>query len=169
VIGFLDKANPADRTRFSEILTRAHFLVHPAHAECSGIVLCEANAYAVPCLASDTGGIPELIRPGINGALFPTNSDGTSYADFIVDCLSDHGKYYALARNAYEEYRRSLNWRTSGSRARNEIERILMLGPPAVVPEQGNGGPRDPIAPNRGNGLKIELGDVEPLSPSHPV
>jgi glycosyltransferase involved in cell wall biosynthesis len=38
-----------------------------------GLTLLEANASGRPCIASNTGGIPEIIREGYNGCLVPPN------------------------------------------------------------------------------------------------
>jgi glycosyltransferase involved in cell wall biosynthesis len=44
-------------------------------AETMGRVLCEANASGIPVIASRTGGIPSVIKDGINGLLFEENSE----------------------------------------------------------------------------------------------
>lgn len=44
-------------------------LVHPATLEGLGISLLEASASSVPIVASNAGGIPEIVRDGINGIL----------------------------------------------------------------------------------------------------
>lgn len=39
-----------------------------------GLTLLEANATGIPCIGSNTGGIPEIIRDGYNGRLVPPNN-----------------------------------------------------------------------------------------------
>ena len=44
-------------------------VVHPAWMEGLGVSLLEAAASGVPIVATRTGGIPEIVRPGVNGFL----------------------------------------------------------------------------------------------------
>ena len=46
-------------------------LVHPAHAEGLGVILLQASAAGVPIVAARGGGIPEVVRDGVNGLLVP--------------------------------------------------------------------------------------------------
>jgi len=39
--------------------------------ETMGRVLCEANAAGIPVLAARCGGVPSVVRDGLNGILFP--------------------------------------------------------------------------------------------------
>jgi len=43
-----------------------------------GLVLCEDCEFAVPCLATDVGGIPDVVKNGINGRTFGLESSAGS-------------------------------------------------------------------------------------------
>ncbi|HHX78006.1 MAG TPA: glycosyltransferase family 4 protein [Firmicutes bacterium] len=45
--------------------------VHPSRSEGLGIIVLEVLASRVPVVATATGGIPEIITPGVNGLLVP--------------------------------------------------------------------------------------------------
>ncbi len=55
--------------RLYEIYALSDFVIVPSHNEALSMVVLEALRQARPVIASDTGGIPEIIRPGFNGTL----------------------------------------------------------------------------------------------------
>lgn len=59
-----------DTNRVAEYYRAADLFVHPARAEVFGLVVAEAMACGTPVLASDAGGIPEVIEDGLSGVLF---------------------------------------------------------------------------------------------------
>lgn len=72
-----------------------------------GLTLLEANASARPCIASNTGGIPEIIRDGYNGCLVPPN-DPQALAQGILRLAKDvdarrrmgeNGRRFALSHD----------------------------------------------------------------------
>jgi glycosyltransferase involved in cell wall biosynthesis len=88
----------ADRVRFaghrddvSEWLAGGDILVHPSLADAFPTVLLEAMAAGLPVVASDVGGIPEIVIPSRTGLLVPpgdpqalaaaVQSLGTGFAD----------------------------------------------------------------------------------------
>lgn len=62
-LGWVDKA------RKNELLSHTDIYIQPSHFESLGIAIIEALSYGVPVIASNTGGIPELIEEGVNGHL----------------------------------------------------------------------------------------------------
>ncbi len=53
------------------VLATAHVFVLPSLSEAFGIAAAEAMAAGLPVVASDVGGLPELVTPGVTGELFP--------------------------------------------------------------------------------------------------
>lgn len=69
----------------AELLT-ARALVLPSFAEGLPVVIMEAMALRRPVLTTYVAGIPELVRPGENGWLFPAGAVD-ELADAMADCL----------------------------------------------------------------------------------
>lgn len=77
---------------------RSHLVVCPSALENSPNSVAEAMLLGVPVIASRAGGIPSLIRDGVDGLLFP-KGDVQALADRICRILKDD----ALARRLSEE------------------------------------------------------------------
>jgi glycosyltransferase involved in cell wall biosynthesis len=70
-----------------------------------GMVLLEASAHHVPCVATRHGGIPEAIRNDVNGLLV-TERDADDLAERMAAVLTDtrlHARLAANARRVVEE------------------------------------------------------------------
>jgi len=96
------------------LLASSNFLIVPSRAECFGLVFAEASSFGPPSLAADVGGIPAVIRDGINGRLFPLSARGEVYADEVMRLMGDPARYREMALNAFAEYETRLNWRVTG-------------------------------------------------------
>jgi colanic acid/amylovoran biosynthesis glycosyltransferase len=73
--------------RLREEILRSRALVMPSFAEGLPMAIMEAMALRRPILATQIAGIPELVRHGLDGWLFPAGSvDALTVA--IEDCLS---------------------------------------------------------------------------------
>lgn len=110
IFPYLNKANVKEEDKLKELLAEATFMLFPTRAECFGIVCCEANAFGVPVIASNTGGINSVIENGINGYTLNYAAQGKDYALKILDILSSEGSYQALSANARKLYEERLNW-----------------------------------------------------------
>lgn len=75
------------RTNVSEYLRSTDCFVFPSENEAFGLALAEAMACGLPCLASRTGGILDLINDGYNGHLidpYDENAWFNAMTDFVT-------------------------------------------------------------------------------------
>lgn len=115
VIPFLNAAIDAERERFAGIWRRATLFLLPTRYEASGHAFCEAAAYGLPAITTDTGGVADIVHSGRNGLLVAHDATPDEYADVIVGITSDPERYAALCRSSREEFERRLNWDTWGA------------------------------------------------------
>lgn len=108
--GELDRAVPSDAQRLESLMSHADFLIHPARAECFGHVLCEALAFGLPVIATDTGGIPQCIDHQKTGLLLAPGSAPEEFATAIRRLVQDLPKYDQMSRQAKSDYKARLNW-----------------------------------------------------------
>jgi glycosyltransferase involved in cell wall biosynthesis len=122
--GFLDKRFEPDRLKLRELYQSALFYFMPSRAEASGVVFCEANAFGVPCLVPDTGGVPTLIDNGVNGQRFPLDTSTGDYTDFIISLMKS-SRYEEMARRSLRVSRERLNWGASGASLNSLLHSLL--------------------------------------------
>lgn len=84
--------------------------VLPTLFESFATVLAEAMACGRPVIASDTGGVPELVRHGTNGLLVPPG-DTRKLADAMETLGTDTELYRRLADGARTTATAHLDWR----------------------------------------------------------
>lgn len=86
-IHYLGYVQGSDKTR---LLSRASALILPSDCyENFPLAVLEANQFGVPVIAPERGGFPELIRPGVNGYLYPVG-DHVSAAGLIRRVVNEH-------------------------------------------------------------------------------
>ena len=76
------------RKDIPHIMKSADIFVLPSEKEAFGLVLLEAMAAELPIIASEVGGIPEIIENGVNGMLIPPH-DEDRIANAIIKLLND--------------------------------------------------------------------------------
>jgi glycosyltransferase involved in cell wall biosynthesis len=77
----------------------ADVLVNPSHSEGSPYVLLEAMAAGLPIVATEVGGVPEMVENNETALLVPDN-DPQAMADAIARLLADRELAVRLAENA---------------------------------------------------------------------
>lgn len=110
VIPFLNKNIKEDHERFVALLSSVHFLILPTRADCSLLVACESNAYGVPAITTNTGGVPDIVKDGVNGYCLPFEAGGEEYAGLIAAIFADKERYHALIVSSRKRYEDELNW-----------------------------------------------------------
>ena len=123
--GYISKKNADGIKMLNNLFADSHFFIMPSRFEAYGVVFCEASSFGVPSIASVVGGIPTAVKDGINGKLFPLNSDIEEYSSFIVDCFSNYENYENLALSSFFEYQSRLNWGVSGKIVKKHLKNIL--------------------------------------------
>jgi len=91
-VGVVDEVAP--------LLKAADVLLLPSETESFGLVALEAMASGVPVVASDVGGLPEVVEHGVTGFLAPVG-DVDAMAGYCLQLLADcqsARKYSAAAR-----------------------------------------------------------------------
>ncbi|MCC6208704.1 MAG: glycosyltransferase [Gammaproteobacteria bacterium] len=85
------------RNDLARLLPCLYGVAHPAEMEGLGVSLLQAAAAGVPIVASRAGGIPEVVRDGINGILVPPG-DRDALARALEDLLADPGRAAGFGR-----------------------------------------------------------------------
>ncbi len=95
--------------------SEADIFVLPSLYEPFGIVFAEAMSFGLPIIATNAGGIPELVEEGENGFLVPPG-DVDSLVDAIDKLASDAELRERFGRNGYEKSRKLNTWADCGER-----------------------------------------------------
>ena len=101
-----EHAGNVDRAGLRDWLARADLLVLPSIEDNCPMVALEAMAAGVPVAASDIGGIPDLVIPGISGERFNPR-DPVDMVDKVRALLRDRGLRDRLATGARQHALRS--------------------------------------------------------------
>ena len=90
-IGVVDEIEPVVKT--------ADLLLLPSETESFGLVALEAMAAGVPVIATNVGGLPEVVEDGKTGFLDPVG-DVDAMANHAIALLSDREMYAAFSQAA---------------------------------------------------------------------
>jgi N-acetyl-alpha-D-glucosaminyl L-malate synthase BshA len=93
-VAFLGKQN-----RFEELLAAADVFLLPSEQESFGLAALEALSCGIPVVASDIGGVPELVTHGETGLLAPVG-DVQAMAGHVLSLVRDSTRWEAFSRQA---------------------------------------------------------------------
>lgn len=108
-IGFLNKNNPTEYKRLTDIIGESHLLILPTKNECSAIAFAEASAYGLPIITHDTGGISNYVENGYNGYRLPLSSSPEDFGGKILEII-ENKQLEKLSENAITLYKQKLNY-----------------------------------------------------------
>lgn len=107
------------RDRIAALYNSHDLLVMPARLEPFGIVFTEALAHGLPCVARDAYAMPEIVTPGVSGALV-TSDDVHKLAATIAAVLADDS-LYETCRDRAPAIAKYFSW----ERAASQIIQII--------------------------------------------
>ncbi|MGH9554810.1 MAG: N-acetyl-alpha-D-glucosaminyl L-malate synthase BshA [Terriglobales bacterium] len=87
--------------RVQEKLAVADLMLLPSELESFGLAALEAMACEVPAIASNVGGLPEVVDHGVTGFLAPVG-DVETMARYAIELLSDESRLRDMGRRARE-------------------------------------------------------------------
>jgi N-acetyl-alpha-D-glucosaminyl L-malate synthase BshA len=93
-VTFLGKQDHVER-----LIPNADVLLLPSELEAFGLAALEAMACGVPPVATQAGGVPELIADGSDGFLAAVG-DTTAQAQRVIELLTNDGLYNTISANA---------------------------------------------------------------------
>jgi glycogen synthase len=118
---FLGRVSDAEMHAWHEIAT---LFVHPTLYEGSSLVTLEAMAHRRAVVASAAGGLPDKVRPGLNGWLVPPGDPG-ALAAAISGAVSDRARLERYGREGRAIVEREFSWRAAGD-ATVALYRLLL-------------------------------------------
>ena len=121
-LGFISKSTETGSAQIAKLLAEAHFLILPSRADCTPMVFAEANSFGLPCLTTNVGGIPTVIKDERNGKVFSSDASVTEYCEYILGLFANYSQYKKLAESSFQEYQSRLNW----SVAVQTVKQLLM-------------------------------------------
>ncbi len=133
VIPFLNKNDATDFQRFVDLFASVHFLLLPTRADCTPVVNSEANAYGVPVITTDVGGITGTVKDGVNGYCLPFAAGGEAYADVIARVYADKEGYHQLIESSRTEFEEELNWDKWAEKFQEILVRHNIVNPQATT------------------------------------
>lgn len=74
------------------------YLVNVSSSEGIPVSMMEAYACAIPVIATDVGGVSEIVIPHVNGILLPADSDASAVAGILAECAALSDEIYAHLR-----------------------------------------------------------------------
>ncbi len=102
--------------KLGKLIFKSDFLILPSLADCTPVVFSEANAFGVPCLASQVGGHTSIIKDGINGKTFQHPNFVENSVKYISDLVQCKNCYEDLCFSSYNQYLNELNWKSTGTK-----------------------------------------------------
>lgn len=138
--GFLDEQElPA-------MLAATNATVVPSLYEPFGMVALEAASAGAPLAVSATGGLAEIVQPGVTGMTFP-HSDPAALADAVNALLAEPIRAKAIAKRALAMVGERYHWQGIAAQVGDSYDRTIKeepdfraarlteTTPPIVVPE----------------------------------
>lgn len=94
---------------FEALLAAADVFLLPSEKESFGLAALEAMSCGVPVVASDVGGVPEVVEHGVTGMLAPVG-DVFTMAEHTLGLIDDRTRWLSFSRSArarvLERYRK---------------------------------------------------------------
>lgn len=107
--GFVDDAALVERYRNADAFVLPAIYDAKGDVEGLGVVLIEAASFGLPLIASDAGGIPDIVKDGETGLLVPP-ANAHALTGAVESLAGDRSRSRALGVAAREHVERAFSW-----------------------------------------------------------
>ena len=111
-------------TKMVPLMQACDFSVIPSFLEATSLAGLEAMACNLPLVASDVGGLPDLVEHGLEGLLFPPG-DESSLAAAFVRMMTDDSFRCSAGEAARRKVLKEFTWTHIGARTVEVFEQTL--------------------------------------------
>jgi glycosyltransferase involved in cell wall biosynthesis len=125
VIPYLDKNDGRQAREIEKLYAMSDFLILPTRADCAPNVFKEANAFGLPVITTDTGGVVDVVQDGKNGYVLPFEARGEAYARVIAELYHDEQRYRLLVQSSRATFEKYLNWDAWGMAVKDILNEML--------------------------------------------
>jgi glycosyltransferase involved in cell wall biosynthesis len=112
-----------DRDAVARLYAHATVFCLPSRFEPYGLVLLEAMAHGLPCVATRGDAFPEIVEDGRTGLLVP-HGEASALAGALVALLEDHERARALGAAGRRRVEETLNWDAVVGRMAPALEQV---------------------------------------------
>ncbi len=107
------------------VINAANLMLLPSQTESFGLVILEGMSTGVPVVASDVGGIPEVVEHGVTGYLAPPG-DTEAMGKYGLKILTDKELYKNMSEAARKRAREKFHTEDIVGQYEKLYERVLM-------------------------------------------
>ena len=115
-----------ERSDVAELITAADIVCVTSDVEGLPMSVLEAMALARPIIATDVGGLREVVLPGRTGVLVPT-LESTAFAEAILDLAADSETRRAMGDAGHRHFRASYTVERMVDAVRGYLFRDLLV------------------------------------------
>jgi glycosyltransferase involved in cell wall biosynthesis len=119
--GFISKNISGGEQKIIGLLNECTFLLLPSRIDITPVAFSEANAFGLPIITTDIGGITSVVKDNINGCSLPVPSFVNNATEFVANHLPDSSAYRDLCYSSLTFYKENMAW----DKIREEILSIL--------------------------------------------
>ncbi|MBI3302974.1 MAG: glycosyltransferase family 4 protein [Deltaproteobacteria bacterium] len=114
----------SDREHLLRLFAEADVYAMPSLCEPFGQAFIEAMSFKLPCVGTDTGGVPDIIEEGVTGYMIP-RGDTTALADRLITLLSDAQLCRRLGEAGLQKAHTAFQWSVVFAKVRAGMESTL--------------------------------------------
>jgi len=122
--GFLDKRDPIDNEKYQQLFRGASMFVMPSFNEAFGEVFIEAMSHGLPCIGTNAGVMPEIIRDNGAGEVIEPG-DVDALAKNILGLLGDPGGLREKGEAGHRAVRSEYSWDNVTRRVNKVVSSFL--------------------------------------------